>query len=251
VPDTATTVPTATAAGVEVALDPVGAGVARLTTPGAWIAAPGAVTVLAEQDGQVVSIVDPAARWRLAEDGSPDSLVTLVAEPEPPVTPSVTATVGDFGLAVVHGVTNASDAPIRVGLAVRLHPDGGPDAHAAVCGDGHPAELDVVGADTAVVPGRPVAGARFPLEVDGGRPLPGKTHVVHRLRAPDGGERLRIWGDADFAHTRARIGDGAVELELRTVPALPTVEDLQEIGPGETWMVSWGLQPDGFAGPQS
>jgi hypothetical protein len=241
--------------GVQAEVDLVGAGLRRMTVGGidylANSTTSGARLVGAsDTGGSAAALVADDAHWRVMDHI--DGTLTLTADTEG-VSYITAVSVGSFGLAVIHGITNTGDHPVGVGIISRVHPTAGADSVLALCGQA-PADLgDLVGADSASLPGRAVPGLELDLLVGGGRPLPGNTHVVHRLRAGAhrDGDGVRIWGDAEFAWTRAAVTSDSVRVDLRTLPPDGGPSDLFEVGPGQSRMLSWGVQPFELHGPKS
>lgn len=91
---------------------------------------------------------------------------------------------------------------------------------------------------------------------DGFGDLPtGTAHVL----AADDGRRVSLWGDASFGYVQVfthrsfatrQPGDVALAVEPMTAPAnaLNTGRGLRWLEPEETWTLSWGIRPEGFAG---
>ncbi|MBF6063751.1 hypothetical protein IU500_24235 [Nocardia terpenica] len=240
--------------GVQVEVDPVGPRLRGLTLDGVpYLAdgtASGARLVGAEDGKPAQPLVADGTRWRVRSHNG--GTMVFAADTTLACNVVTAVSVGDFGLAVVHGITNTGADPVRVGVVADVHPAAGAAAVLTLCGQA-PDLTDLVGADSAEVTGRAVTGPDLDVLIGGGRPLPGKTHVVHRLRAGEDrpGDGVRIWGEAEFEWTRATVGSGSVRLDLRTYPPDAPATDLHAIAPGETRMLSWGMQPFELQGPTS
>ncbi|WP_031470509.1 hypothetical protein [Sciscionella sediminilitoris] len=245
------------AEGVRAEVDPTGPRLRSLVFGGADYLAAGTASGARlfgapDADAPLAELVPERTRWRVVDHTA--GTLTLGARTDTaPIAPVTAVSVGSFGLVVVHGLTNTAAHPLAAGVRARVHPFAGETPVLGLCGEPPEAADDLVGADSAELPGRPVREAGLQLAIGGGRPLPGKTHVVHRLRsgADRSGDGVRIWGEAEFAWTGARIADGSVELELRTLPGDGGAAGRCVLEPGQTRMLCWGLQPFALRGPLS
>lgn len=201
-------------------------------------------------DARIAPLVAGDALWRVA-DHTGGTLTLTVEADDLPCAPAIVFSVGSWGLLVAHAITNSSDRPVTVGIAAQVHPHAGDTPVLSLCGEAPRDLADLVGPDPAGVPGRPTAGAEFDVQVDGARTVPG-GHITHRLAF--GGDRhgdgVRIWGDEDFAWTRAASGAGTLRLELRTYGSAAEPPSWV-IDPGQTRGLYWGLQPFEAHAPKS
>ncbi|HEX4247714.1 MAG TPA: hypothetical protein VH008_07590 [Pseudonocardia sp.] len=243
-----------TSDGSSAEVDLVGARLLDFSFAGRPYWTPGAVgggdLAVLDADARVAPLVAGDALWRVA-DHTGGTLTLITDSDDLPCVPAIVFSVGSWGLVVAHAITNSSDRPVTVGIAAQVHPHAGDTPVLSVVGEAPEHCGDLVGAESAAVPGRATAGAEFDVLVGGARTVPG-GHITHQLafggdRAGDG---MRIWGDEDFAWTRAVSGGDTVRLELRTHVA-GGAPPAWVIDPGQSRGLYWGLQPFEAHAPKS
>ncbi|WP_348788576.1 aldose 1-epimerase family protein [Leifsonia sp. NPDC080035] len=179
---------------------------------------------------------------------------------------TVTHELDTEGLTVTHTITNrgARSAPVAVGAHPYLRIGDVPAGQLTLTVQ---AGARFVTDDRLNVTGEtPVAGTPYDLS-EGGRVSDLdlndgfgdlQERPEHVLSADDG-RRLVLWGDPSFAYVQLfthrafatkEKGDVALAIEPMTAPAnaLNTGTGLRWLEPEETWTLSWGIRPEGFAG---
>ena len=179
---------------------------------------------------------------------------------------AVTHELDTEGLTVTHTIANRGDrsAPVAVGAHPYLRIGDVPASQLTLTVQAGTRfltddRLNVVGEE-------PVPGTRYDLSAgarvsaldlnDGFGDL--QERPEHILSAADG-RRLVLWGDPAFAYVQLfthrsfatkEKGDVALAIEPMTAPAnaLNTGTGLRWLEPEETWTLSWGIRPEGFAG---
>jgi aldose 1-epimerase len=203
--------------------------------------------------------------WSIEERSADRAVLSCVVHPQPAypfrIRLDLGYTLGDGGLEVVCGVTNAGSgiAPFGLGFHPYLLADPGGIDEAGICLSAQTRLLlDKRGLPTGE---EPVPGSAFDLDERSLRGLElddcytglavgtdGRWHA--RLDLAE--RRSEIWADSAFAYVMCYTGDTlgepadrrrAIAIEPMTCPpnALRTATSLIELQEGERWHASWGI----------
>lgn len=176
-----------------------------------------------------------------------------------PLHTSITYTLDDTGLTIVHTVRNVGDEPVPFGVGCHPYPRAGRSAREE-CTLQLAAHTILPLDPTTMIPSgpatpttefadpKPLAGVA--LDTPFGDCRPDDDGLVHhRLRGPHGG--VEVWAEPVFRWVQVFTPNGfpdsgrAIAIEPMTCPpdALNSGEDLITLAPAQEWTGKWGITP--------